>query len=186
MIDPRLTRIFVLPILAVLVLAAFSVGAQPKALRTFQAPDAYDGATALADVNHFAAVYPSRPSGGPADEDAATEIARRFKSDGLEVQTSTTSVRDPDGTRREATQVYATRPGPDDGVIVVAAARDSVRAGSRAELTGTATLLQLSALLGQRRVSHPIELVSVSGTIGQTGYRSLVKRLQNDGEPVRA
>jgi hypothetical protein len=185
-IDPRLTRIFVLPILAVVVLAAFSVGDRPNALRTFQAPDAYDGAVAMADVNRLITGYPSRPAGGAADRDAADEIAGRFKTDGLDVDTDTITARAPDGTSGDATQVYATRPGAGEGAIVVAAARDSIRPGSRAELTGTATLLELSNLLGKRRVSHPIVLASVSGTVGQLGYRALVKHVQAMDAPVRA
>ncbi|MDO9352908.1 MAG: hypothetical protein Q7T55_04395, partial [Solirubrobacteraceae bacterium] len=143
MIDPRLTRIFVLPILAVIVLAAFSVGERPKALKTFQAPDAYDGVAAQSEVNRLAAVYPSRPSAGAADTDLAKELETRFTEDGLDVDLQQAETRAPDGTVGESTQVYATRPGEQEGITVIAAARDSIRPGSRAELTGTATLLQL-------------------------------------------
>ena len=58
---------FVLPILAVLVLAAFSVQDPPRGLRTFQAPDAFSGAEAYTLLNLFATNYPARPTGGPAD-----------------------------------------------------------------------------------------------------------------------
>ncbi|MBJ7471895.1 MAG: hypothetical protein JHD16_11370 [Solirubrobacteraceae bacterium] len=186
MLDPRLTRIFVLPLLAVLVLAAFSVQDRPRALRTFQAPDAFSGTAALAEVTRLAGVYPARPAGGPADTDAGRDIEQRFEADGLEVRTETAQVISPDGSDAEALQVTGERPGPKEGTIVIVAPRDGVRAGSRAELTGTATLLQLSSLLGKRRVEHPIQLVSVSGTMAQSGYRALARRLQSDDSPVRA
>ncbi len=186
MLDPRLTRIFVLPLLAVLVLAAFSVQDRPRALRTFQAPDAFSGATTLAEVDRLAGFYPARPAGGPADTDAGREIAARFKEDGLDVSTEMAQVKRPDGSDAEALQVTGERAGPGEGAIVVVAARDSVRPGSRAEVTGTATLLQLSALLGKRRVEHPVQLVSVSGTSAQAGYRALARRLQSADAPVRA
>ncbi len=175
-----------LPILAVVVLAAFSVGDRPRALKTFQAPDAYDGAVAQQEVNRLVAVYPARPAGGAADADLAEDLKSRFAADGLEVDTQTAEASAPDGTKGDATQVYATRPGQAEGITVIAAARDSVRPGSKAELTGTATLLQLSNLLGKRRVEHPIVLVSVSGTIGQTGFRDLARRLSAEERPVRA
>lgn len=186
MLDPRLTRIFVLPLLAVLVLAAFSVQDRPRALRTFQAPDAFTGAATMSELNRLAGVYPSRPAGGPADTDAGEEIAQRFREDGLEVETSKVRVKSTEHQDVDALQVVGTRPGPQRGAIVVAAARDSVRPGSRAELTGTATLMQLSSLLGKRRVEHPIELVSVSGTSAQSGYRALARRLADETDPVRA
>lgn len=186
MLDPRLTRIFVLPLLAVLVLAAFSVQDRPRALRTFQAPDAFAGAATMTELNGLAGLYPSRPAGGPADTDAGKDIANRFREDGLDVQTSMVDVRTPDGGDAEALQVVGERPGPQRGAIVVVAARDSIRPGSRAELTGTATLLQLSSLLGKRRVEHPVQLVSVSGTTAQSAYRALARRLADESEAVRA
>lgn len=186
MLDPRLTRIFVLPLLAVLVLAAFSVQERPRALRTFQAPDAFTGAATMNELNGFAGNYPARPAGGPADTDAGREIAQRFREDGLDVQTVMAQVKGADSKDAEALQVIGERAGPQRGAIVVVAARDSIRAGSRAELTGTATLLQLSALLGKRRVEHPIQLVSVSGTSAQSAYRALARRLADEADPVRA
>ncbi|MEH3053316.1 MAG: hypothetical protein PGN13_04800 [Patulibacter minatonensis] len=186
MIDPRLTRIFVLPILAVLVLAAFSVQDRPRGLRTFQAPDAFIGSDARAALNRFAINYPARPTGGPADADAGREIARSFREAGLAPDTWTATVRTERGARQQAIQVSGRSDGPGSGTIVVVAARDSVHAGSRAELTGTAALLQLAAVLGKRRLEHPVELISVSGTPGQAAYRDLADRLASGDEPVRA
>lgn len=186
MLDPRLTRIFILPLLAVLVLAAFSVQDRPRALRTFQAPDAFTGAATMTELNGLAGVYPSRPTGGPADTDAGRDIANRFREDGLDVQTVMADVKTAEAEDAEALQVFGERAGPKRGAIVVVAARDSIRPGSRAELTGTATLLQLSSLIGKRRVEHPIQLVSVSGTSAQAAYRALARRLSDETDPVRA
>lgn len=139
----------------------------------------------MQQVDRLAAVYPSRPAGGAADTDAASDLAARFKADGLQVTTATDRLRVADG-RADVVQVFGRRTGSGaGGVIVVAAARDGFRTGSRAEQTGTATLLELSGLLGKRRVEHSIVLASVSGTLGQGGYRALAKRLSG-GEPVRA
>ena len=186
MIDPRLTRIFVLPILAVLVLAAFSVQDRPRGLRTFQAPDAFNGSETYTELNRLAAAYPSRPTGGPADADAAREIAGRFADAGLAADTWTAQVRTERGERLGATQVSGTSDGPGAGDIVIVAARDSVHAGSRAELTGTAALLQLANVLGKRRLEHPVTLISVSGTPGQAAYRALADRLSSQSPAPRA
>ncbi len=186
MIDPRLTRIFVLPILAVLVLAAFSVQDRPRGLRTFQAPDAFNGDETYTDLNSMAAAYPSRPTGGAADADAASMIEQRFAAAGLSTDRWTAAVRTERGASEDAVQVSGTSDGPSEGAIVVVAARDSVHAGARAELTGTATLLQLAGVLGKRRLEHPVTLISVSGTPGQAAYRQLASRLAQEPTPVRA
>ena len=154
---------FLLPIMAVLVLAAFSVQERPRALRTFQPTQAYSGEQALAQVNRLAAVYPSRPAGEAADNDLARELADRFRAGSLEVSTQTDRIDTGTGDR-EAIRVTGRRAATGTGAIAVVAARDSVRPGARAELTATATLLELGALLGQRRIEHPVLLISVSGT----------------------
>lgn len=186
MIDPRLTRIFVLPILAVLVLAAFSVQDRPRGLRTFQAPDAFNGSEAWTEMGRLVAAYPSRPTGGPADSDAGREIASRFQDAGLAVDTWEAPVRTERGGEQRAVQVSGTSDGPGEGAIYVVAARDSVHPGSRAELTSTAALLQLAGVLAKRRLEHPVTLISVSGTPGQAAYRDLVDRLQSEEQPPRA
>ncbi len=186
MIDPRLTRIFVLPILAVLVLAAFSVQDRERGLRTFQAPDAYNGTEAYTDLNRLAVRFPSRPTGGVADADLASAIEQRFTDAGLSVDRWTASVRTERGASVDATQVAGTSDGPGAGAIYVVAPRDSVHPGARAELTGTATLLQLAAVLGKRRLEHPVTLMSVSGTPGGSVYRALVDRLRSEDAPPRA
>ncbi len=175
---------FLLPIMAVLVLAAFSVQERPRALRTFQPTQAYSGEQALAQVNRLAAVYPSRPAGEAADNDLARELADRFRAGSLEVSTQTDRIDTGTGDR-EAIRVTGRRAATGTGAIAVVAARDSVRPGARAELTATATLLELGALLGQRRIEHPVLLISVSGSLGQGGYRALARDLAG-GEPLRA
>lgn len=186
MIDPRLTRIFVLPILAVLVLAAFSVQDRPRGLRTFQAPDAFNGSETWTEMGRLVAAYPSRPTGGPADGDAGREIASRFQAAGLTVDTWEAPVRTERGGRQRAVQISGTSDGPGEGAVYVVAARDSVHPGSRAELTSTATLLQLADVLAKRRLEHPVTLISVSGTPGQAAYRELVDRLRSEEQPPRA
>ncbi|MFT4035497.1 MAG: hypothetical protein QM679_07970 [Patulibacter sp.] len=186
MIDPRLTRIFVLPILAVLVLAAFSVQDRPRALRTFQAPDAFNGTETYTELNRLAAAYPSRAAGSTADRDAADEIERRFADAGLHTESWSAAVRGAGGERVDAEQISGTSDGPGDGTIYVIAPRDSVHAGARAELTATATLLQLAAVLGRRRLEHPVTLISVSGTPGQAAYRDLARRLAAEQPSPRA
>jgi hypothetical protein len=185
-IDPRLTRILVLPILAVLVLAAFSVQDRPRGLRTFQAPDAFSGSETYTDLNLLATEYPARPTGGAADADAARAIEARFADAGLAVDSWSASVRTERGASVRAQQVSGRSDGPGEGSIFIVAARDSVHAGSRAELTGTAALLQLASVLGKRRLEHPVTLISVSGTPGQAAYRQLAGRLADERPRPRA
>lgn len=185
MLDPRLTRIFVLPILAVVVIVAFSVQDRPRPLRTFQAADAFTGAATLLDVNRLTAVYPQRRAGSIADNDAAADVAARLQAAGLQVERETADVRTVDGQGAQAVQVYARRQGPRSGTIVIAAARDTVHTASRAEATGTATLLQLGEVLSGRQLEHPVLLASISGLPGQGGARALAEHLRGEDD-VRA
>lgn len=185
MLDPRLTRIFVLPILAVVVIVAFSVQDRPRPLRTFQPTDSFSGAAAMVDVNRLAAFYPVRSTGSVADNDAAAEIEARFSAAGLAVDREMARVRTADGRGAEAIQVYGRRPGAQRGTIVIAGARDTVHSGSRAEATATATLLQLAEAVSNRRMEHTVVFVSLSGVPGQGAARALAKEL-GGVEDVRA
>lgn len=185
MLDPRLTRIFVLPILAVVVIVAFSVQDRPRALRTFQAADAFTGSATMTDVNYLAAFYPARGTGSVADNDASDYVAGRLQGAGFSVDKEPARVRTVDGSGAEAIQLLARRSGQRTGTIVVAAARDTIHTRSRAEATGTATLMQLGDALSGRRLEHNLLFASISGVPGQGGVRALARSL--DGiDDVRA
>ena len=72
-----------------------------------------------------------------------------------------------DGERR-ITNVIATRPGAAGPGIVVVAHRDAAGHGARAELSGTAALLELARVAGDGRLQRTITFVSTSGGTGGT------------------
>lgn len=186
MIDPRLTRLLFVPVLAVLVLVAFSVQDLQRGLRTFESPEAFSGAQTRTEVNRLIASYPSRPAGSGADADLATAVEARFRTAGLAVDRWESRVRTARGAGVDAVQIQGTTQGVRDGATVLIATRDSVNAGSAAELTGTAMLLQMADVLSKRPMEHPVQLISTSGTPGQAAARALVSRLASQDPAPRA
>lgn len=186
MIDPRLARLLVVPVLAVLVLVAFSVQDLQRGLRTFESPEAFSGAQARTEVNRLITAFPSRPAGSGADADLGELVATRFRTAGLAVDQWEARVRTARGASVDAIQVQGTTQGVRDGATVLIAPRDSVNAGSAAELSGTAMLLQMADVLSRRPMEHPVQLISTSGTPGQAAARELVSRLARQDPAPRA
>ncbi len=186
MIDPRLTRLLVVPVLAVLVLVAFSVQDLQRGLRTFESPEAFSGAQTRSEVNRLISRFPARPAGSGADADLAELIAGRFRTAGLAVEQWDARVRTARGAGVDAIQVQGTTQGVRDGATVLIAPRDSVNAGSSAELSGTAMLLQMADVLSRRPMEHPVQLISTSGTPGQAAARALASRLADQDPAPRA
>ena len=86
--------------------------------------------------------------------------------------------------RRELTTVVGERAGFSSRRVIVVAHRDALGRGARAELSGTAALLELARVLGGRTLGRTLVLASTSG--GTAGLGSAAQLARQPGGPVDA
>jgi hypothetical protein len=163
-LDLRLYRASLLPFIIAALIAAFSLTPLPSPLWSTLPPVAFNAARAQTLLHHLATAFPNRQPGSPGDDRLASDVADRLSADGFNVTTLRTRAGTVNGTRRLST-VTATRPG-NGGAIVIVAHRDATHAGSAAQLSGTATLLELATDLSERTNQRPLTFVSTSGGSG--------------------
>ncbi|MHB8531515.1 MAG: zinc-binding metallopeptidase family protein [Solirubrobacteraceae bacterium] len=195
MLNGRLYRAAFLPFLIALAVAAFSLTGRPQPLGSTLAPDAFEGAPAMADLHELAARYPQRRPGSPADDRLAADIAGRIRAlggtagGGFSVHLLHLEGATIDGTRG-LTTVLAVRPGSTaEAPLLILAHRDAAAAPSEAELSGTAALLELARVFASRETKRTIVLVSTSGgSGGDGGAAALPEALSSIGlrEPYEA
>src|SRR3954454_17379975 len=82
-LDPRLYRAALAPILFALILAAFSLEDLPRPLRSTLAPDAFQSQRAFRDLNEMVRTYPNRRPGDASDEALARRVASELRNAGL-------------------------------------------------------------------------------------------------------
>jgi Peptidase family M28 len=133
-------------------------------------------------MGNLARDYPSRRPGSAGDDALAGAIAQSFQHRGFSVSTSSFSGRTVDGTRTLET-VTGTRAGLAGGAIVVVAHRDALSSPATADLSGTATLLELARVLAGETQHRTIVLASTSGSAGTAGAAALARSI---GIPVDA
>ena len=189
MIDPRIYRAALVPVLLAFVLLAFSLENRPQPMRTSLAPDAFQGDRAFERAydsgEGLSDRFADRRPGSDGDNRLAAEIARQMKNAGFRVRTVEHDGETIDG-RQALRTVIARRPGTIDEQIVVVAHRDAAGERAEAELSGTAALLELTRIFGAARsVRHTLTLVSTSGgSGGAAGAAKLAGEL--GGLPVGA
>jgi len=186
MLDPRIYRAALLPVLLALIVVAFSLENRPPPLRTSLTPDAFDQVRASRLLADLARTYPVRPAGSPGDTELAGRVASELGSalPGVRVVRRVTSARTPDGDRDLVT-VLAQQPGSAPlAQLVVVAARDATGRGGAAQLSGTAGMIELARVIAATRPARSVTFASVSGeTGGQGGMRDLARLI---GRPVDA
>jgi hypothetical protein len=186
MLDPRIYRTGLMVVVVTVIVVAFSLGNQAGPLSTPLVPDAFDGNAAYATMQSLARQYPNRPPGSDADNQIADFVAGRLSHAGFLVRRGTFSAQTVDGPRT-IQNVIGTLAGTSPGTIVVVAHRDSVRpsaTGSAADLSGTAVLLELAAVLSQQAQQPSIVLASTSGHVGAAGTAQLVHSLPGPVDAV--
>jgi hypothetical protein len=190
-LDARLYRAALAPILFAVILAAFSLEDLPRPLRSTLAPDAFQAHRAFLDLQDMAARFPNRRPGDASDDALARRVAGELRGAGLPGGPrpfTVRLVRDEGETidgERTLTNVIARRAGAAGSQIVVVAHRDAAKPGSIAELSGTAALVELGRVLAAANVQRTITLVSTSGgSGGAAGARALADQL--GGAPVDA
>lgn len=168
--------------LAVIVLA-FSLQDQQGALGTTLAPQAFNGQNAFTAMTTLARGDPSRRPGSAGDDALATDVGNAFRQDGFSVSTSTFSGRTVDGPRT-LENVTAVRAGLASGSIVVLAHRDALGSPATADLSGTATLIELGRDLAGETLHHTVVLASTSGSAGGAGAARLASALSGPIDAV--
>jgi Peptidase family M28 len=181
MLDPRIYRAALLPVVLALIVCAFSLSDRPRPIGTTLQPDAFSDQArerAMADLESLAGAFPARRPGDSGDAAMATRLASMFRSMGsYQVSTPSFEGETADG-RRRLTTVIARQVGQPGPGLVVVAHRDALKRGSRAELTGTAVMLELARIVQGARLHRTVTFVSTSGgSGGLAGARDLVHRL---------
>lgn len=185
MLEPRFYRVGLMVVVLAVIVAAFSLQEPPRSVRTTLTADAFSGARAIATLDRLADAFPVRRPGDVADDQLAARVEQELRATGFAVSTTEHAGRTIDGTR-DLKLVVGERPGTQNERIVIVAHRDAAGPGARAELSGTAALLELARVVGApRRTTRTLTLVSTSGgSGGAAGAIALAKRLR--GEPVAA
>lgn len=165
MLDLRIYRAAFVPAVLALVVVAFSLQTRPRPITTALPPDAFDGPRAFRLLDGLAERYPDRPPGSDGDMALAGEVQRTFAATEFEVSTRDFDAETIDGKRTLRT-VVAERPGRLNRAIVVLAHRDAAGSPARAQLSATATLMEIARLLSGRTTRRSIMLVSTSGGSG--------------------
>jgi hypothetical protein len=191
LLDARLYRAALAPILFALILAAFSLEDLPRPIRSTLAPDAFQSQRAWRDLQDMAVRFPQRRPGSAGDDGLAQRVAQELRGAATQGGPQPFSVRlvrqegeTIDG-EQTLTNVIARRAGAAGKQIVVVAHRDAAKPRSLAELSGTAALVELGRVLAAANVRRTITLVSTSGgSGGAAGARALAGEL--GGGPVDA
>jgi hypothetical protein len=186
MLDPRIYRAALVPVVLAIIVCAFSLADRPRPVGTTLAPDAFAGSRAAQQLDQLAGEFPSRRPGSSGDAALAGRIAALFRatSPAYQVSTSTFTGQTIDG-ERTLTTVMARQVGAPGPGLVVVAHRDAAGRGAKAELSGTAAMLELARVVADGRLHRTITFVSTSGgTGGAAGAADLVSRLQDPTDAV--
>jgi Peptidase family M28 len=172
------------------VIAGFSLSGRPSPLGSTLAPDAFDGSRAFAELKMLASRFPDRRPGGTGEEALASYVAATLRGlggsagGGFQVSTSTISAETIDG-RRTLENVIAQRPGSTGlAPIAIVAHRDAAVAGSQAELSGTAALIELARVFAHTETRRSIVILSTSG--GSGGYGGAAGYAERAPQPLDA
>jgi hypothetical protein len=182
MLDPRIYRMALLPVVLAVIVLAFSLSDQQGPLGTNLAPDAYNGQNANATMHRLATGYPNRRPGSTSDDALASVVAGALRANHFQVSTDVFRAKTADGTRT-LENVVGVRAGLSNGSIVVVAHRDSLRSPSTADLSGTAVMLEMARVISGESLQHTVVLASTSGSAGAVGAARLARNLP---QPVDA
>jgi hypothetical protein len=174
-LNGRIYRAAMVPLLAAVALAALSLETRPQPLASTLAPNAFDGGWTMQEVQSLSEEFPRREPGSRADDALAWRLAQSLEglggaaNGGFHVSVRRTSAQTVNGTRSLLTVVAARAGTTSESPIVVLAHRDARGAPSRAALSGTAVLLELARVLANEQSNRTVVLVSTSGGSGGDG-----------------
>jgi hypothetical protein len=185
MLDPRIYRAALPPVLLALIVGAFSLSDRPRPIGTTLQPDAFSQQRAMADLDDLSRRFPARRPGDSGDAAMASRLAQTFRAmRSYQVTTPSFEGETADGMRRLTTVIARQVGQPGPGLVIVAH-RDALGRGARAELSGTAAMLELARVVRGGRLRRTVTFVSTSGgSAGLAGARDLVDRLAGSTDAV--
>ena len=172
MLDPRIYRAALVPVVLAVIVTAFSLRDLPRPIRTTFAPDAFQGVRAFNELRDLAGKYPDRRPGSVDDDRLAARVAQELRTLGprhgprpFVVSVRSIDADTIDGSRRIQTVIATRAGGPAPGIVLVAH-RDAAGHRAEAELSGTAGLLEIARVVADGGLHRPVTLVSTSGGSG--------------------
>jgi hypothetical protein len=185
MLDPRIYRAALLPVLLALIVGAFSLSDRPRPIGTTLQPDAFSKLRAMADLDALSGRFPARRPGDSGDAAMAARLAAGFRAmRSYQVSMPSFEGETADG-MRQLTTVIARQVGKPGPGLVIVAHRDALGRRARAELSGTAAMLELARIVSGGRLHRTVTFVSTSGgSGGLAGARDLVGRLTGPTDAV--
>jgi hypothetical protein len=168
MLNVRLYRVSLLPVIAAIVAVAFAPVALPAALTSPLPAGLFSAQRAQATLIGLAGVSADHASGSPRDDALASDVAAQLRADGLVVHESSAIAATAGGRRRieivvATSAVRGSESG--SGSVVLVADRSAPGASTDATLSGTAALLELARDLSPRGGPRTLTFVSTSGGI---------------------
>ena len=184
MLDARIYRAALVPVLLAAIVCAFSLEDRPRPIRTTLAPDAFAARRAEQVLTALSATG-GRRAGDAADAALARRIADAFRAiPGFEVSAPSFEGETIDG-ERTLTTVLARQVGAPGPGLVVVAHRDAAAPPAGAELSGTAAMLELARVVSGGRLRRTVTFASTSGgSGGVAGARDLARRLAGPVDAV--
>ena len=179
MLDLNAYRLGFAPLLAALVIVAFSLQGVPEPLEPAVGTIEFNAEAAADSARDLARVAPDRRAGSDDAAAGADFVRKSFEeiaTGSVAEQTFDASV---NGEDVELRNVLLTLPGTGDGAILVAAERDT-RSGSGAASSAAATgvLLELAAELGVAGRERTLIFGSIDGAGGEAdGIREMIDAL---------
>jgi peptidase M28-like protein len=165
LIDIRIYRAALLPVLLALVVVMFSLENRPPPLTSSLAPDAFDSKSAYATLSDFIRHEPERRAGGVGDRRLADIVEGRFQAlAGFEIARDEFGA-DVEGDDVSMVNVTGVVSGLSDRQLVLLAHRDAVVRPGASSAASTAVLLELAKALAG--VQHKKTLVFVSADGGR-------------------
>ena len=178
MLEPRIYRMGIVPVVLAVIILAFSIEDQPGALHSNVVPDAFNGQHAYATMQMLAGSYPDRPSGSPGDGRLAGYVANQLgpKGYGYKVSTDFFTGATPHGDRL-LENIIGYRAGGGNGSVVIVSHRDAARSPSEASVSGTAVMLELARVLAGQTLNRTLVVVSTTGSDGAAGTQQLASEI---------
>jgi hypothetical protein len=188
MLDARIYRAALLPVLLAIIVVAFSLENRPRAIGTTLVPDAFDARRATATLEDLARRFPERRPGETGDNALARHVADRLRALRLyDVRTVGARGQTIAGDR-ELQTVVATRAGAPGPGLVIASHRDAATgpgAPAAAAVSGTAAMLELARAVAGGRLRRTVTFVSTSGgSGGSAGMTAAVRALPRPVDAV--
>lgn len=183
MLNPRIYRMGLVPVVLAVIVFAFSLDDQQGALGTNIVPDAFNGSRAFVTMNALSAAYPVRAPGSLADRHLASYVSAALHGYGFHMIKDTSTVSTVDGSRT-IQNVIGVRPGAHSGSIVIVSHRDARGSPATAGLSGTAVMLELARVLSGQALNRTLVLASTSGSDGAAGAQRLASVLPGPADAV--